>query len=55
MIEYMPFGKYSGRHLSDIPRSYLEWLLEQDWLKKEDLIEAIENELAIWDRSYVDF
>lgn len=27
----IPFGKYSGKLLADIPNSYLAWLLDQDW------------------------
>ena len=56
MLDVMPFGKYRGQPLADIPRSYLQWLLEQEWMEeKDELVEAIENELATRDRSYVDF
>ena len=27
----MPFGKHEGTALRDIPNTYLEWLLKQDW------------------------
>jgi|LSQX01.3.fsa_nt_gb hypothetical protein len=27
----MPFGKYSGQRLGDVPDSYWLWFLEQDW------------------------
>jgi hypothetical protein len=26
----MPFGKWKGKPLSDVPRSYLDWLFDQD-------------------------
>jgi hypothetical protein len=26
------FGPYKGRHLQDVPRDYLHWLLRQNWL-----------------------
>jgi uncharacterized protein (DUF3820 family) len=31
----MPFGKYKGDMLSDIPVGYLDWLIGQDWCKPE--------------------
>ena len=51
----MSFGKHKGEPLADIPRSYLRWLLDQDWLYdpgKEKLVEEIEAECATRDRSY---
>ena len=27
----MPFGKYKGESLADIPDDYYNWLLDQDW------------------------
>ena len=33
---YIPFGKHSGESLDDISRSYLEWLLEQEWMYEKD-------------------
>ncbi len=29
----MPFGKYTGIKLEEIPLKYLDWLIGQDWLK----------------------
>lgn len=29
----MPFGKYKGTSIDDVDESYLDWLVEQDWLK----------------------
>lgn len=36
----IPFGKYSGNYASDIPVSYLDWLIGQDWLNSD-----LENEI----------
>jgi len=27
----MPFGKYKGKDIEDLPRSYLEWLSGEKW------------------------
>ena len=50
----MPFGKHKGEPLTDIPRSYLEWILEQEGgiMDNNDFMDAIEYELAVRDRSY---
>ena len=29
----IPFGKYKGEQITEIPDEYLEWLLDQDWFK----------------------
>lgn len=29
----MPFGKFKGVPIKDVDESYLDWLVEQDWLK----------------------
>lgn len=31
----IPFGKHRGELLADIPNSYLEWLLEQDFFEEK--------------------
>lgn len=31
----MPFGKYSGRVLIDLPEAYLYWFQKNDWPKGE--------------------
>jgi hypothetical protein len=31
----IPFGKHKGELLADIPNSYLEWLLEQDFFEEK--------------------
>ena len=43
MIE-MPFGKYRGRPLSEVPTDYLKWLLRLSNLS-DDLREAVRAEL----------
>lgn len=30
----MPFGKYRGVELTDVPFEYLSWLIEQDFLRE---------------------
>jgi hypothetical protein len=39
----MPFGKYSGEYLADIPRGYLRWCLENAEIRSPDLRRAIER------------
>lgn len=29
----MPFGKYKGMKLKDIPFKYIDWIYDRDWLK----------------------
>lgn len=33
----MPFGKYEGRYLSDLPISYLEWFIRKGGFPKGKL------------------
>lgn len=36
----MPFGKYRGERLGDIPDDYWRWFLRQDWCDRySDLVE----------------
>ena len=52
------FGKYKGKQVEEIPSHYLTWLLEQDWMygeKHKELLEAIEYEMAVRDRSDAHF
>ena len=30
----MPFGKYKGKPMRDVPATYLDWLYDQPWLPK---------------------
>jgi uncharacterized protein (DUF3820 family) len=42
----MPFGKYKGKLICDLPNSYIFWLLDQDWVVKDwpNLYEQIQIE-----------
>lgn len=31
----LPFGKHRGKFLSEVPRSYLRWLNDQEWFQEE--------------------
>jgi len=42
--DIMPFGKYKGKDIVDIPSSYLKWLAKQDWVDGP-LGKAVEEEL----------
>lgn len=48
----IPFGKHSGKGIEDVPVSYLEWLLEQDWFceKFKEALEPIKKEMAFRER-----
>lgn len=36
----MPFGKYKGKKLGEVPDSYWKWFLAQDWCDEwPDLVE----------------
>ena len=45
----MPFGKYKGKPMEDVPASYLDWLRDQPWLPRwPDVQEYIQrNEKTI--------
>jgi uncharacterized protein (DUF3820 family) len=49
----IPFGKHKDEPVEDIPRSYLEWLLEQEWFcaREKEGVKAIETELEFRDRN----
>lgn len=34
MTRTMPFGKHKGRAICDLPYDYLEWLVDEDFLKE---------------------
>lgn len=42
----MPFGKYYGKELQDIPDEYLNWALDNVKFKSPELKKSIENELT---------
>jgi len=48
----MPFGKFKGRDIEDLPRSYLEWLTGEKffWEKYPDGCKAVVAELKYRDR-----
>lgn len=31
----LPFGKYKGKLLADVPNSYLNWLLDQEFVEEK--------------------
>ena len=39
------FGRYKDWEIEDIPNSYLEWLLEQDWFENRSEFDAIQDEM----------
>lgn len=52
------WSKYHGESIDNVPRSYLEFLLEQKWIEEtrhQELCQAIEDQLAIRDRSHITF
>jgi len=57
-IEYVEERSKIGNEIELIPSGYLTWLLEQDWMytdAKAELLEAIEYEMAVRDRSDAHF
>ena len=51
----MPWGKYKGEEMSEIPDSYLRWCLEQDWIDKwPKVINAMQDELAYRDANNIE-
>ena len=30
----MPFGKYEGRRMENVPAEYLDWIIDQPWISK---------------------
>lgn len=44
----VPFGKYRGERIVDIPRGYLYWLTTQEWFREQyyDLFDSIKEILA---------
>lgn len=43
----MPFGKYKDKDIEDIPNSYLNWVVGEDWFKVQhkELCANIRKEL----------
>ncbi len=51
----MPFGKYKGEAVSELPDGYLCWLIREDVIESEDLRILVEKEaedrgLDPWER-----
>lgn len=47
-ITHMPWGKFKGEPIEDLPTDYINWVLQQDWLRA-DLAEELENQLQLRD------
>ena len=44
----MPFGKYKGRRMEDVPAAYLDWLIDQAWIDSwPDVVRYINANLDI--------
>jgi hypothetical protein len=40
----MPFGAHKGKPMEDVPASYLDWLMGQDWIDKwPQVVGYVEN------------
>lgn len=38
----MPFGKYEGDYIGDLPDDYIQWLAEKAKIKSEELTEKVD-------------
>lgn len=49
---FLPFGKYRGIDIEDIPDSYLIFLLESDWFGKKykHLVKKLDEEISFRDK-----
>jgi len=46
-----PFGKYKGEKMYDVPATYLDWLMGQEWIDKwSDVVNYINDNRAIINR-----
>ncbi len=43
------FGKYKGQQFKDTPKSYQNWLLNQDWFKAPKQEKPLHQQLNGWD------
>ena len=49
--DLMPFGKFKGDKMQDVPGVYLDWLAGQDWIDKwPAVVEYIERNRAVIDK-----
>lgn len=51
----MPFGKYRGKTIEEIPSSYLRWISNDCKTASDDLIEEADNELSFRDNHRTHF
>jgi len=42
------FGKYKGQQFENTPKSYLVWLLKQDWFKMTRQEKSLHKQLSGW-------
>ena len=48
-VQVMPFGKYAGSYLTDLPEAYLLWFQQKGWPRGQlgqDLREMLEIKIA---------
>jgi hypothetical protein len=43
-LDPMPFGKYKGIPMGEVPSDYLDWLIGQDWIYQWPDVEAYIND-----------
>jgi uncharacterized protein (DUF3820 family) len=50
--DLIPFGKYRGQDIVDVPSSYLKWCCLQDWFEERyrSLLKSIDEELKFRDK-----
>jgi uncharacterized protein (DUF3820 family) len=41
--DLMPFGKYAGKQLIDVPDDYFRWFLSQKWCKNYPMLVEYAN------------
>jgi len=42
----MPFGKWKGKHLYEVPAEYVEWMVNSDYFKKQPALSALSKHLT---------
>ena len=45
----LKFGKYKGQRFKDTPKSYQNWLMRQDWFRKNTPKRPLHQQLRGWD------
>lgn len=46
--DLMPFGKHKDKPMDEVPDSYLEWFLEQDWCDRWPSVKSYAEEALSW-------